>query len=245
MVQLGSAGQCIRRFSTTPHRCSNVGKKRLSIPIGVTLEVTPAPAPIRTKYLKPSPRHHLLGGPEIRESDFQTITVVGPLGVLAVPVPPFISLVPAWTCDARLLAKIEATEALGKVASERNDLVVVVTEEKARKQREMWGTVRALLSGSIEGVSKGHRTTITLKGVGYRGQLIDGGKTLELRVGYNHSVNTPIPEGIEITMTNPTLFEVKSINKHKLGLFCADVRRSRPPEPYKGKVFQLVMCLDS
>ena len=229
-------GHCIRQFSTTPQLASHVGRKRLTIPLTVSLAITPPPAPVRTKYLKPTPRHHFLGGPSVRESDFQTITVTGPIGVLQVAVPPFISLVPAWTVDSRFLAKIEETESFGKVAPERNDLIVVVTNKTTREQREMWGTVRALLHNSIKGVTTGHQTTLTLKGVGYRGQLIDGGKVLELKVGYNHNVNAAIPEGIEVSMTNPTVFEVKSIDKHKLGLFCAGVRKIRPPEPYKGKV---------
>ena len=229
-------GHCIRQFSITLPRASKVGEKRLTIPLGVTLAITPAPPPVRTKYLKPSPRHHPLGGPSVRESDFQTVTVTGPLGVIQVPVPPFVSLVPAWTLDARLLAKIEETENLGKVAPERNDLAVVITNDSIREQRAMWGTVRALLNNSVKGVTTGHQTTLTLKGVGYRGQLIDDGKVLELKVGYNHNVNAKIPEGIEVKMTNPTLFEIKCIDKHKLGLFCAGVRKIRPPEPYKGKV---------
>ena len=229
-------GHCIRQFSSTPLQASNVGGKRLTIPLNVSLSITPPPPPVRTKYLKPTPRHHPLGGPAVRESDFQTITITGPLGALQVAVPPFISLVPAWTVDSRLLAKIEETESFGKVAPERNDLVVVVTNKTTREQRSMWGTVRALLHNSIQGVTTGHQTTLSLKGVGYRGQLIDEGKALELKVGYNHNVNAAIPEGIEVSMTNPTLFEVKSIDKHKLGLFCAGVRKIRPPEPYKGKV---------
>lgn len=227
---------CIRQFSTTPLRASHVGGKRLTIPLNVSLSITPPPPPVRTKYLKPTPRHNPLGGPGVRETDHQTITITGPLGNLQISVPPFISLVPAWTVDSRLLARIEETESFGKVAPERNDLVVVVPEKSARKQREMWGTVRALLNNHIRGVTTGHQTTLTLKGVGYRGQLIEGGKVLELKVGYNHNVNAPIPDGIEVSMTNPTVFEVKCIDKHKLGLFCARVRKIRPPEPYKGKV---------
>lgn len=85
----------------------------------------------------------------------------------------------------------------------------------------------------------GHQLTLILKGVGYRAAVIDGGKTLELKVGFTHNVNEPIPEGIEVTMMNPTQFEVKGIDKDKLGLFCARIRKLRPPEPYKGKVLVL------
>ena len=210
--------------------------KRLTIPPTVTLAVSPPPPPKRTKYFKPSPRHIPLGGPDALESDAQTITITGPLGKLEIPVPPFISLVPAWTVDPRLAEQIAEIESNGGVAAERNDLAVVVTDEKSRKHREMWGTVRALLQNSIEGVSTGHQTTLTLKGVGYRAALVQDGKVLELKVGYNHNINADIPEGVGVSMTNPTLLEVKCIDKQKLGAFCASVRKFRPPEPYKGKV---------
>ena len=235
------AGQCIRYFSTTTPRPSNVGLKRLQIPPNVTLKITPPPPPKRAKFFKPSPRHHPLGGPSALESDAQTVTITGPLGTLEVAVPPFISLVPAWTVDPKLAAQIEEMEAKGQPTPERNDLAVVVTDDKSRKQREMWGTTRALLNNSILGVSSGHMTTLTLKGVGYRGAIIDGGKTLELKVGFNHNVNAEIPEGVQLTMTNPTIFEVKCIDKEKLGLFCAKIRAYRPPEPYKGKVIRLIL----
>jgi large subunit ribosomal protein L6 len=236
-------GQCIRTFSTTPRCASNVGIQRLSVPSNVTLVVSPPPPPKHTKFFKPSPRHHPLGGPSVRESDAQTVTITGPLGSLHISVPPFISLVPAWTVDRKLASQIAEAEAYGKVAPERNDLVVVVTDDKSRKQREMWGTIRALLHNSIRGVSSGHQTTLTLKGVGYRAAIVQDGKTLELKVGFNHNVNADIPEGVDVSMTNPTLFEVKCIDKQKLGLFCARVRKFRPPEPYKGKVLSFKVFL--
>jgi large subunit ribosomal protein L6 len=236
-------GQCIRQFSTARHCLSNIGIKPLNVPAGVTLTVTPPPPPKRTKYFKPSPRHHPLGGPSARESDAQKITVQGPLGKLEIDVPPFISLVAAWTVDPRLAAQIAELESQGKAAPQRNDLAVVVRDDKSRKQREMWGTIRALLNNSIHGVSIGHQTTLTLKGVGYRGAIVDGGKLLELKVGYNHNVNAMIPEGVQVSMTNPTVFEVKCTDKEKMGLFCARVRKLRPPEPYKGKVCAILITL--
>jgi large subunit ribosomal protein L6 len=138
--------------------------------------------------------------------------------------------------DRYVAQKIADIEAQGKVAPQRTDLAVVVTNDTLKKQREMWGTIRRLLHNTIQGVTTGHQTTVTLKGVGYRAALVEGGKRLELRVGHNHNVYADIPEGINISVTNPTLLEVKSIDKQKMGLFCAEVRRLRPPEPYKGKV---------
>jgi large subunit ribosomal protein L6 len=206
------------------------------MPANVSLKVTPAPPPKLYKYFKPSVLHHPLGGDSARESDNQTVTVTGPLGSVEVAIPEFISIVPAWTVDTKLASDIEKKEAQGQEAPERNDLAIVVPDDRNRKQREMWGTVRALLNNSIKGVSAGHQTTLTLKGIGYRAAIVENGKRLELKVGYNHNVYSDIPEGIELTMTNPTIFEVKSIDKEQMGLFCARVRKHRPPEPYKGKV---------
>lgn len=229
-------GQCIRPFSTTRQCASNIGQKRLAVPSNVTLTVTPPPPPKLYKHFKPSVLHHPLGGDSARESDAYTVTITGPLGSLQIPIPDFISIVPAYTVDSKLASEIAEKEALGKDAPERNHLAVIVTNDRSRKQREMWGTVRALLNNSIKGVSTGHETTLTLKGVGYRAAIVENGKKLELKVGYNHNVYSEIPEGIQLIMTNPTIFEVKSIDKEKMGLFCANVRKHRPPEPYKGKV---------
>ena len=136
-----------------------------------------------------------------------------------------------------MAARIAATEERGQVAEDKTYIAVTIANKEAREQRGMWGTIRTLLYNSIEGVTKGHQTTLTLKGVGYRGTLIENGKVLELKVGFDHNVNALVPDAIDLAMTNPTLFEVKSIDKQKLGLFCARVRRIRPPEPYKGKVY--------
>jgi len=153
------------------------------------------------------------------------------------------SFAPSWTLDPRLAARIAEIEARGEIAHARNDLSLVVTDPRSRKQREMWGTIRMLLGNSIQGVTTGHQSKLTLKGVGYRGMLLEDGKLLELRVGYDHAVNLPIPEGIQVTMVNPTMFEVFCIDKEKLGMFCASVRRIRPPEPYKGKVCHIQLTL--
>ena len=77
--------QCTRTFSTTCVRPSNIGMARLQIPDNVNITIMPPPPPKLTKYFKPSPRHHPLGGPSVRESDAQTIVVAGPLGRRILP----------------------------------------------------------------------------------------------------------------------------------------------------------------
>jgi large subunit ribosomal protein L6 len=176
-------------------------------------------------------------------------TIKGPLGQLQVPIPNYASVVPAWTLDPVLAALISALEKEGKPAPQKNDVRVKVYNESSRKQRMMWGTLRALLNNHVKGVTEGHHTTIMLKGVGYRGAVVEnvnageGKKRLELKVGHNHNVYADIPECVEVTVTNPTIFEVSSINKEIMKLFCATVRKLRPPEPYKGKVYPPISSL--
>jgi len=234
-------GQCIRQFSSTAHRASNSGKRPVPVPDTVTVSIIPPPPFKRNKFLTP-PEHYIpLGGREAKEVDYGMVAIKGPLGQMQIPLPFYASVVPAYTLDPMLAAQVAEGEKLGKLVPQKNALRVTVYNESSRKQRMMWGTIRALLNNSVKGVTEGHQTTITLKGVGYRGAVIQSvkekdRKQLELKVGHNHNVYADIPEGVEVTMTNPTIFEVKSVDLNAMKSFCATVRRLRPPEPYKGKV---------
>jgi large subunit ribosomal protein L6 len=241
-------GQCIRNFSATAYGASNSGKRPVPIPKGVAIDIVPPPPP-RNKFLSAPDHYKPLGGRSAKSVDYGMITIVGPKGKLQIPLPFYASVVPAWTLDSILADKIAELEKEGKPTPQKNDLRVKVYNESSRKQRIMWGTIRALLNNHVKGVTEGHQTSITLRGVGYRGAVIEnkatGGKQLELKVGHNHNVYADIPTSVEVTMTNPTIFEVRSIDKDTMMLFCATVRRLRPPEPYKGKVqpFELLMLI--
>ena len=97
----------------------------------------------------------------------------------------------------------------------------------------MSGTTRALLNNLVNGVTSGFEKKLTIIGVGYRAQV--QGKTLNLNLGFSHPVNYPIPEGITIEATSQTEIIVKGADKQKVGQVAAEIRRFRPPEPYKGK----------
>jgi large subunit ribosomal protein L6 len=85
----------------------------------------------------------------------------------------------------------------------------------------------------VEGVTKEFEKQLEIVGVGYKAEV--KGKQLVLAVGYSHPVNFDIPEGITIETPSPTQIKVSGIQKDQVGQICADIRKVRPPEPYKGK----------
>jgi len=107
------------------------------------------------------------------------------------------------------------------------------TPGKEKPAGAMAGTVRALLANMVQGVSEGFQKKLELIGVGYRAQA--QGKVLNLTLGFSHPVAYPVPEGITIETPSQTEVLVKGIDRQKVGQVAADIRRYRPPEPYKGK----------
>lgn len=99
--------------------------------------------------------------------------------------------------------------------------------------RSLHGLTRTLIANMVEGVTNGFSKNLDLVGVGYRASL--QGKKLVLAVGKSHPVEMEPWEGIEIEVPAPNKVIIKGIDKEKVGIFAADVRGQRPPEPYKGK----------
>lgn len=95
------------------------------------------------------------------------------------------------------------------------------------------GTTRALLDNMVTGVSKGYERKLELVGVGYRAQA--QGRKLNLTLGFSHPVDYAVPAGITIETPSQTEIIVKGADKHQVGQVAAEIRRYRPPEPYKGK----------
>jgi large subunit ribosomal protein L6 len=92
---------------------------------------------------------------------------------------------------------------------------------------------RSLIANMVEGVTDGFERRLEIQGVGYRAQL--KGKSLEMALGYSHPVTVPAPEGIEFEVPEPTQVVVRGIDKQMVGEIAARIRKTRPPEPYKGK----------
>jgi large subunit ribosomal protein L6 len=95
------------------------------------------------------------------------------------------------------------------------------------------GTMRAIVANMAKGVSEGFERKLELVGVGYRAQV--QGKKLNLTLGFSHPVEFEVPEGITVETPSQTEIIVKGSDKQKVGQVAAEIRRYRPPEPYKGK----------
>ena len=117
---------------------------------------------------------------------------------------------------------------------EQSDGVVTVARPTDRgEHRALHGLTRSLIANMVEGVTDGFEKRLEIQGVGYRAAL--KGKNLELALGYSHPVAITAPEGIDFEVPQPTEVIVKGIDKQLVGEMAARVRKSRPPEPYKGK----------
>ena len=132
--------------------------------------------------------------------------------------------------------------AKGTLTLDLHPAVTVVFEEgrlqvapvvEDRSSWAMAGTMRALLNNMVIGVNTGFQKKLQLIGVGYRAQ--SKGKVLNLNLGFSHPVNYSVPEGIAIETPSQTEVVISGCDKQQVGQVAAEIRRLRPPEPYKGK----------
>lgn len=144
----------------------------------------------------------------------QDVTVKGPLGTLE------------RTFHERVSIVVEDGEAR------------VLRQDEDRQTRALHGLSRALLANMVEGVSTGFRKELSIIGVGYRASL--KGKDIELLVGFSHPVSVLAPDGITFEVPDQTRIIVSGIDKELVGQVAADIRKVRPPEPYKGKGIRYV-----
>lgn len=112
------------------------------------------------------------------------------------------------------------------------DQIVVTRASDDGKDRALHGLSRSLLSNMVVGVSDGFTKTLEVQGVGYRAQM--QGSTLQLALGFSHPVLVAPPEGITFAVEGPRI-HVQGIDKEQVGQVAANIRKIRPPEPYKGK----------
>jgi large subunit ribosomal protein L6 len=121
-----------------------------------------------------------------------------------------------------------------RIKVERDGDTLVVTRPTERgPDRALHGLTRSLVANMVEGVTKGFEKRLEIQGVGYRAAL--RGTSLELNVGYSHPVVKEAPPGITFEVPAPTQVVVKGIDKQQVGQIAAEIRKVRPPEPYKGK----------
>ena len=118
------------------------------------------------------------------------------------------------------------------VAIEEGTLTVARPTDRG-EHRALHGLTRSLIANMVEGVTDGFERRLEIQGVGYRANL--KGRDLEMSLGYSHPVSIEAPEGIEFEVPQPTEVVVRGIDKQLVGETAARIRKSRPPEPYKGK----------
>jgi large subunit ribosomal protein L6 len=118
------------------------------------------------------------------------------------------------------------------VAQDGERLVVTRPTDRG-EHRALHGLTRSLVANMVEGVTSGFQKTLEIQGVGYRAVL--KGRDLELALGYSHPVAVKAPEGIEFEVPMPTRIVVRGNSKQQVGELAANIRKQRPPEPYKGK----------
>jgi large subunit ribosomal protein L6 len=117
---------------------------------------------------------------------------------------------------------------------DQEDGTISVTRPTERgEDRALHGLTRTLIANMVEGVTNGFEKKLEIQGVGYRAAL--SGSNLELQVGYSHSVRIVPREGISFEVPIPTEVIVRGIDKQAVGQTAAEIRKVRPPEPYKGK----------
>jgi len=137
------------------------------------------------------------------------ISVKGPLGTLEQPITPNVRI---EKIEKRLEIKLN---------------------DDSRQANAISGTLRALVSNMVHGVSKGFEKKLSLVGVGYRAQA--QGDKLNLTLGFSHPVVHQMPKGVKAETPTQTEIIIKGADKQLVGQVAADVRNYRPPEPYKGK----------
>jgi large subunit ribosomal protein L6 len=121
------------------------------------------------------------------------------------------------------------------ISAERGEdgQLYVTRPNDERRAKELHGLSRTLVANMVVGVTEGYRKTLEINGTGYRVQA--KGTDLEFALGFSHPVLVAAPAGITFTVERPTLFHVAGIDKQLVGEVAANIRKIRPPEPYKGK----------
>jgi large subunit ribosomal protein L6 len=169
----------------------------------------------------------------------QTVKAKGPKGELEFVLPDVIT--PKFEDNALSVAPradlmkaandvIESAKAKGK----RPPTLAEALDPVARTQ---WGTARAQAANLVQGVTTGYSKTLELVGVGYRAQM--QGADLKLALGYSHDVIYKAPKGIKLESPKPTEIIISGADKQAVGQVAAEIKKFRPPEPYKGKGIRL------
>lgn len=119
------------------------------------------------------------------------------------------------------------------VARQEDGSILVSRPDDERRSRSLHGLSRTLINNMVIGVTEGYSKELEIVGTGYR--AAQKGTGIELSLGFSHTVVVDAPEGIELKVDGPTKVIVSGISKEQVGEVAANIRKIRPPEPYKGK----------
>jgi len=150
--------------------------------------------------------------------DNNHLSVKGPKGQLEMDIIPVVSV------------KVEEVDGKKVVNS-------TVKNPDSKNERAFWGLTQSLIANMVKGVTDGYEKQLEVVGVGYK--VLGSGKKITLNVGYSHSVDYDMPEGIEAKVEK-NLITVSGIDKQQVGQVAAEIRKIRKPEPYKGKGIKYV-----
>ena len=117
--------------------------------------------------------------------------------------------------------------------SQDGEVLQIAATSGSRQANAMAGTFRSLINNMVVGVSEGYQKKLELQGVGYRAKA--SGKSVNLTVGYSHPINYQLPEGVSAETPSQTEIVISGADKQLVGQVAAEIRKFRPPEPYKGK----------
>jgi large subunit ribosomal protein L6 len=152
---------------------------------------------------------------------------------IAVPESVTVELSPGRVAVKGPKGELEQSLSAEMKVEQENGTVTVSRPTDRGDHRALHGLTRSLIANMVEGVVDGFEKRLEIQGVGYRAQL--KGKNLEMALGYSHPVSIEPPAGIEFEVPQPTEVIVRGIDKQLVGQVAADIRKRRPPEPYKGK----------
>jgi large subunit ribosomal protein L6 len=152
---------------------------------------------------------------------------------VAVPDAVTVTLAPGNIAVKGPKGELTQTYSQDMTVSQEDGAILVARPTDRGEHRALHGLTRSLIANMVEGVTDGFEKRLEIQGVGYRAAL--KGKNLELALGFSHPVSIEAPEGIEFEVPQPTEVIIRGIDKQLVGQVAADIRKRRPPEPYKGK----------
>jgi large subunit ribosomal protein L6 len=152
---------------------------------------------------------------------------------VAVPDAVEVSIAPGNIAVKGPKGELTQTYSQDMAVSQEDGTILVARPTDRGEHRALHGLTRSLIANMVEGVTDGFEKRLEIQGVGYRAAL--KGRNLELALGFSHPVSIEAPEGIEFEVPQQTEIIIRGIDKQLVGQVAADIRKRRPPEPYKGK----------